>query len=159
MRAAPGRGLTRCGAYDYSAAHRSERHRGAPSMSQAFIRIVSRVLVASLIWLPLQAQAGLIATDRAVAAAAAQAGQAGEARQVNAARAAIAAQLESYGVPGDQARGRVAALTDEEAVSLAARVADVPAGAGAEIAFILIIAFLIWRFGFSDQAKAERGKK
>jgi microcystin degradation protein MlrC len=122
-------------------------------MSQALIRFVSRVLVASLIWLPLQAQAGLIATDRTVAAAAAQAGQGA------AARAAIAAQLENLGVPGDQARERVAALTDEEAASLAARVADAPAGAGAEIAIILIIAFLIWRFGFSDQAKAERSKK
>jgi hypothetical protein len=125
-------------------------------MSQALIRVVSRVLVASLIWLPLQAQAGLIATDRTVAAAAAQAGQTGQAA---AARAAIAAQLENLGVPGDQARERVAALTDEEAASLAARVADAPAGAGAEIAIILIIAFLIWRFGFSDQAKAERSKK
>jgi len=125
-------------------------------MSQAFIRIVSRVLVACLVWLPLQAQAGLIATDRTVAAAAARAGQAGQAAT---ARAAIAAQLENYGVTGDQARERAASLTDEEAVALAARVADVPAGAGAEIAFILVIAFLIWRFGFSDQAKAERGKK
>jgi hypothetical protein len=122
-------------------------------MSQAFIRFVSRVLVASLIWLPLQAQAGLIATERTVAAAAEQAGQQATAR------AAIAAQLERYGVASDQARERVAALTDEEAASLAARVADVPAGAGAEIAIILVIAFLIWRFGFSDQAKAERGKK
>ena len=122
-------------------------------MSQALIRFVSRVLVASLIWLPLQAQAGLISTDRAVAAAAAQAGQGA------AARAAIAVQLENLGVPGDQARERVAALTDEEAATLAARVADVPAGAGAEIAVILVIAFLIWRFGFSDQAKAERSKK
>jgi hypothetical protein len=126
-------------------------------MSQAFIRFVSRVLVASLIWLPLQARAGLIATDRAVAAAAERAGQ--QAGQQATARAAIAAQLERYGVAGDQARERAAALTDEEAASLAARVADVPAGAGAEIAIILIIAFLIWRFGFSDQAKAERGKK
>ena len=126
-------------------------------MSQAFIRFVSRALVASLIWLPLQARAGLIATDRTVAAAAERAGQ--QAGQQATARAAIAAQLERYGVASDQARERVAALTDEEAASLAARVADVPAGAGAEIAIILIIAFLIWRFGFSDQAKAERGKK
>ena len=61
----------------------------------------------------------------------------------------------------DQARSRVAALTDAEARSLAERIADAPAGAvgGATFGIIFVALFLIWRFTLSDQAKGEQGKK
>jgi hypothetical protein len=115
-------------------------------MSTSFIRAVCRILIASLLWLPLQAQAELIATTGAVAVAAAQA---------QSARTAVAVQLEALGVDADGARLRAASLTDAEALDLAARMDAAPAG-GTMWALLLLAIFLIWRFGFSEQAKAEQ---
>jgi len=119
-------------------------------MNNTLIRFVSRILIASLFWLPFQAQADLIATNQAISAA-----------QAQSARAALTGHLTAFGVAPDAARERVAALTDSEAISLADRAGDAPAGAGWEITIgmLLVVAFLIWRFGFSDQAKAEQGRK
>jgi len=80
---------------------------------------------------------------------------------LGAARASLAGALEAYGIAPDLARERVAALTDAEALALAERVADAPAGgvAGEVIGIIFVVLFLIWRFTLSDQAKAEQGKK
>lgn len=119
-------------------------------MKLAFVRIVSRLLIASLACLPFQARAEMIGTNQAVSA-----------EQAQPARAALARALQAYGVAPDEASARVAALTDAEALSLADRVGDAPAGAlsGAGIGAILVILFLIWRFTMSDQAKAEQGKK
>ena len=119
-------------------------------MNNTFVRFVSRILIASLFCLPFQAQADLVATSQAISAA-----------QAQSARAALAGHLEAFGGAPDAARERVAALTDTEALSLAERAGDAPAGAGWNIGIgmLLVVAFLIWRFGFSDQAKAEQGKK
>jgi hypothetical protein len=124
-------------------------------MNNVFSRFVSRILIVSLFCLPLQAGADLVATDQAVPAVQATAAQ------VTAARIAIATRLESLGIGREAARERVAALSNAEALSLADRVGSAPAGAGFEvtIAMLIVVAFLIWRFGFSDQAKAESGKK
>lgn len=125
-------------------------------MNLAFVRLVSRLLIASLACLPLQARAEPIGTDQVVSAEQAQ-----PERAAHAARASLASALQALGVEPDAAQARVAALTDAEALSLADRVADAPAGAlsGAGIGAILVILFLIWRFTMSDQAKAEQGKK
>lgn len=119
-------------------------------MSLAFARFVSRLLIACLACVPFQAQAELIGTNQTVPAAPAQS-----------ARASLAGKLQAYGIPSDLARSRVAALTDAEALALAERVGDAPAGAtGGEMFGILFVAlFLIWRFTFGDQDKAEKGKK
>lgn len=125
-------------------------------MNLAFVRFVSRLLIVSLACLPFQARAELIGTNQVVSAEQAQ-----PARTAPTARASLASALQAYGVEPDQARARVAALTDAEVLALADRVADAPAGAlsGAGIGVLLIILFLIWRFTMSDQAKAEQGKK
>ncbi len=124
-------------------------------MNQAFVRSISRLLVLCLAFLPFQSQAGMIGTGQAVAAATVQADAA------NAARAGLIGKLQEYGLAGEQAKQRVAALTDAEVLAIADRVADAPAGAlsGVGIAVIAVILFLIWRFTMSDQAKAESGKK
>ena len=117
-------------------------------MNHAFVRCVSRILIASLVWLPLQAQAELIATNQVISAA-----------QAQSARAAIAGHLESFGLAREAARERVAALTDAEILALADRVDSLPAGAnGVGVGALLVLLFLIWRFFFSDQAKAEAAK-
>ena len=117
-------------------------------MSNALVRSVSRILIASLIWLPLQAQAELIVS-----------GQTALPAQAQPARAAIAGHLESFGLAREAARERVAALTDAEILALADRVDSLPAGAnGVGVGALLVLLFLIWRFFFSDQAKAEAAK-
>lgn len=118
-------------------------------MNNTFVRFASRMLVASLIWLPLQAQAELIATSQAVSAA-----------QAQSARALVAGQLQVHGLAPGAAGDRVAALTDAEVLSLADRIERLPAGAiaGQTMGIIAVLVFLIWRFGYSDQARAEAAK-
>jgi hypothetical protein len=122
-------------------------------MNLAFVRLVSRLLIASLACLPFQVRAELIGTNQAVSAE--------QAQPARAARASLASALQAYGVAPDAAQVRVAALTDAEALALADRVADAPAGAvaGHVIGIIFVALFLVWRFTLSDQAKAEQGKK
>lgn len=119
-------------------------------MNHAFVRFVSRLLIASLACLPFQARAEMVGTHQAVSALDAQP-----------ARASLQGKLQEYGVAPDLARARVAALTDAEALTLADGIADAPAGAlsGAGIGVILVLLFLVWRFTMSDQAKAEQGRK
>jgi hypothetical protein len=125
-------------------------------MNHAFVRFVSRLLIVSLACLPFQARAELIGTNQAVSAEQAQ-----PARTARTARASLASALQAYGVESEAAQARVAALTDAEALTLADRVADAPAGGipGHVIGIIFVALFLIWRFTLSDQAKAEQGKK
>jgi hypothetical protein len=113
------------------------------------VRFVSRLLIASLACLSFQARAGLIGTDHAASTG-----------QAQPARAALVDKLQAYGVAPDQVRARVAALTDAEALDLAERIADAPAGAiaGQAIGMIFVALFLLWRFTLSDQAKAAHEK-
>jgi hypothetical protein len=123
-------------------------------MKSTFVRFVCRVLITSMIVLPLQAQAGLIGTDQAVSAAQAQAARATLAGFIG--RAEVATQLQLLGLSSQAAKERVAALTDAEVATLAGRIEGLPAGAGGQaLGFALIIIFLIWRFSFSDQGKTE----
>jgi len=117
-------------------------------MNHAIVRFVSRLLIACLACLPLQSQAGLIGTNQAVSDL-----------QAQSARTSLAAKLEGYGIAGEQARARVAALTDTEALSLAAQVDEAPAAGSAVIGILFVLGFLVWRFIISDQAQVESGKK
>lgn len=118
-------------------------------MNATFVRFVCRILIACLACLPFQAQADLVGTQQAAAA---------ERLQPASVRAALADRIEALGVPGLQARERVAALTDAEVARLTGELDSLPAGAATGLFFgVLFVAiFLIWRFNFSDQAKAEK---
>ena len=120
--------------------------------NNAFVRALCRVLIVCFAASSMTAQAGLIGTDRAVTGAAASVAGA------RAARASIAAQLEGLGLAADVASARVAAISDAEALEIAGRIDAVPAGAadGVIWGMLFVLIFLIWRFGFSDQAKAEQ---
>ena len=120
-------------------------------MNSTSARIVCRILAVCMAVAPFQAGAGLIGTGDAVAAAQVQAG----------ARAALAGQFEALGVAADSARDRVAALSDAEVAQLADQLERQPAGAmgGVWAGALLVVIFLIWRFNFSDQAKAEKAAK
>jgi len=118
----------------------------------AFVRALCRILVVCFAASSISAQAGMIGTDAALQGAAAQAGAARQARET------IARQLEALGIAAGTARERVAAISDAEALDIAGRIDSAPAGALAGTTFfvLLIVAFLIWRFGYSEQGKAEQ---
>jgi hypothetical protein len=119
--------------------------------NNVFVRALCRVLIACLAASSITAQAGLVGTQSAAAGAALSAG-------APAARERIALQLEALGLAADTARERVAAISDAEALQIAGRIDSAPAGATTGVALwaILIVGFLIWRFGFSEQAQAEQ---
>ena len=111
-------------------------------MSQ-FRRFIAASLILSMTaaGLPLPAQAGMLPTETALA-------------QANAARDQIATllersdvrkQLEALGVNPADVKARVAALSDDEAASLAARIDQLPVGADAGAAIIgaLVLIFIV----------------
>lgn len=86
-------------------------------------------------------QAAMIGTDQLHATATAQQNQA----KITAAleRPEVIAHLERLGVDKDSARARVAALTDEEAATLAGQIDSLPAGGDVVGALVLIFVILL----------------
>ncbi len=104
-------------------------------MSTAWGRNICRLLIALMVWAPCQlASAGMIATDQTMTA------------DASADRAALAAELQSLGIDAASAKERVAAMTDQEARTLAAEIANAPAGGvyGEGIVAIIVISLIIW---------------
>jgi len=121
-------------------------------MPSTFVRATSRALIVCLSALSLNAHAGLIGTGDAVAVVQSQAG-------ATASRSVLASQIEALGIAADTARDRVAALSDAEVAQLAGQLNALPAGGsvpGLTVGVIIVVAFLLWRFQFSDQAQAEK---
>lgn len=115
-------------------------------MPKRIVRWTCSLLIACVAGLPVAAQADLIGTGQAVAAAAA----------APAARAGLAARMEALGVDPARVAARLDALTDREVLALAKDIDSAPAGAdGIAVGMILVVIFLFWRFVYSDQAKAE----
>ena len=114
---------------------------------QGFLKMISRLLVVSMLLLPFQSiQAGMVSTDQVSAATSAQADRAMVLSVVS--RAEVASQLQAMGIDTSAAQARVAAMTDSEVQSLANQIDSLPAGAkssnGWAIAAVVIIAVLIW---------------
>jgi hypothetical protein len=122
-------------------------------MKSMFARFVCRMLAASMIVLPFHAQAGLIGTDQAASPA-----------QTRAALAAVidrsemAGQLQAFGLSPQEAKARVAALTDAEVAALAGRVDALPSGGFSGLLPILVVLILIWYLTASDKAQADAVK-
>ena len=115
-------------------------------MKQGFLKMISRVLVVSMLLLPFTANAGMVSTDRVAAASSAQANRALVLSAVS--RADVASQLQAMGIDSATAQDRVAAMTDSEVQTLADQINNLPAGAknstGWIIAGVIIIGILIW---------------
>jgi hypothetical protein len=97
-----------------------------------FRRLVAMLLIVSLT-LPLQVQAGMIGTGDLLQR---------ERIHEFLDRADVQAQLLARGVTAEDARARVAALTDAEAAELVARIDELPAG-GIGIVGAILIVFLV----------------
>jgi len=100
-----------------------------------------RRLIASLlvicIAMPLPTQAAMVATDAALAGV--QRAQVGRLLE----RADVQARLETYGVQPAEIKARVAALSDDEAAALAARIDGLPAGGDIIGAVVLVFIILL----------------
>lgn len=110
------------------------------------MKMLCRLLVVSLLFFSYQSTAGMIGTGEVASAVSAQSDRS----QIQSAlsRAEVASALQSMGVDVKTAQERVAALTDEEARSLAGKLGTLPAGAdnnGWIIAVIVVaVVLLVW---------------
>jgi hypothetical protein len=104
-------------------------------------KIISRLLIAMMIWTPYQiATAGMIGTDQVVASTS----QADRTTLVNfLSRSDVASKLQSLGVDASTAKDRVASMTDQEVQSLAGRINALPAGGDVSTAGVILILILI----------------
>ena len=93
-----------------------------------FMRWTSRVMIVLMtsMAMPLTASAGMVQTDAVVDHAMAEQGRAKIMALVN--RDDVRAQLEMRGVTTEQAQARVDALTDDEAMQIAGKLDQLPAG-------------------------------
>jgi len=110
-------------------------------------KMTCRGLVVSMLALSFQtAGAGMIGAEQA-APGAAQTDRSMVLQVL--ARAESASQLEAMGVDPNQARERVAAMSDQEVTQLASDIRQAPAGAdGGTVLAVLVIAAAIWYFAF-----------
>ncbi|MDZ4251158.1 MAG: PA2779 family protein [Sulfuritalea sp.] len=115
-------------------------------MNTAFKKMMCRFLAVALITLPFQTgQASMIGTDQVSAAATVQANRSLVLNHLN--RAQTVSEFQALGLDAQQARDRVAAMTDAEVGKLAGQINAVPAGGDGLIAVILVV-FFIWYFAF-----------
>ena len=111
-------------------------------MNSCFMRMTSRLLIASVLTLglPLQsAYAGLVGTDQVAATAESQSGR--ERIRTYLDREDVRKELQKQGVDVDTAKARVAAMTDEEVQKIAGKLDKMPAGG--EILGILFTVFIV----------------
>ena len=110
-------------------------------MKVFFCRLISHLLVISLIALPFTTQAALIGTDEVVKQAQTQS----ERDKVRdfVARADVQKELQSYGVGPQTAKERVDALTDMEVQQIASKLDTLPAGASGTAETILLVVLLV----------------
>ena len=99
-------------------------------------RFIASLLVISIA-MPLPTQAAMVATDRALAGA--QRAQVTRLLE----RADVQRRLEAYGVSTADVKARVAALSDDEAAALAARIETFPAGGDLITAVVLVFLILL----------------
>ncbi|HEV8314579.1 MAG: hypothetical protein E6H79_08090 [Betaproteobacteria bacterium] len=109
-----------------------------------FMRTIAVVVATSVSYAGLltSAQAALIPTEQ-VAAAQAPVGSGHERLNATLDRADVQTALQQRGISVDQARARVAALTDEEAAHVANQIDQAPAGASDVLGTIIFIFVLL----------------
>lgn len=86
-------------------------------------------------------QAAIVSTEQVVTAAAAQQNRAKVAAMFE--RADVQAELQKMGVSADDARARVAAMSDAEAASVANKIDSLPAGGDGGIVGVVVFIFVL----------------
>ena len=103
-------------------------------------RLISQLLIVSMMTLPFSTQASLIGTDEVFATAASKADR--DKVRDFVARADVRDHLMTLGLDPDTAKDRVRALTDEEVQQVAGKIDTLPAGADGGVG-IVIVALLV----------------
>jgi len=113
-------------------------------------KLVCHLLIASMMLLPLGANAGMISTDEAVKSAQGLAKR--DTVRDFIAREDVASELRAMGVSPAAAQARVAAMTQEEVNMLAGHIETMPAAGMAHavvitliLAFVAFITYVIWK--------------
>lgn len=112
-----------------------------------FSKLISQLLIVSMMMMPFSAQAGMIGTDQAVASAEDRASRDKVLDFVS--RTDVIKQLEALGITAANAQERVGAMTQAEINSIAGKMDSLPAGAGAGVAIAVIVivgllAYFFW---------------
>lgn len=109
-----------------------------------FNKLISQLLIVSLLVLPFSTQAVMISTDQVVASAQDQSNRDKVLHFVS--RGDVVKQFEALGLTGTTAQDRVNAMTQEEINKIAGKIDSLPAGAGSGgwIAAVVIIALIVW---------------
>jgi hypothetical protein len=110
-----------------------------------FYKLISQLLIVSMILLPFSAQAGMIGTDQAVASAQDQANRDKVVAFVN--RSDVVKQFEALGLNAATAQERVNAMTQEEINRIAGNIDTLPAGAMSNwgwAAVVIVVAVILW---------------
>jgi hypothetical protein len=119
--------------------------------NSSFMRWTSRVMIVLMtcMAMPLTANAAMVETDVVVDHALAEQGRAKIMAVMN--REDVRAQLEMRGVTSEQAQARVDALTDDEAMQIAGKLDQLPAGGDilGTAVFIFIILLVTDILGFT----------
>lgn len=110
-------------------------------MKAFFCRLISQLLVVSLVLLPFSTQAALIGAGDLVASAQGHTDR-DKVRDFMA-RTEVRQQLQSFGLNPDAAKDRVNALTDEEVQHLAGKIDALPAGAISGIEVVALTVLLV----------------
>jgi hypothetical protein len=101
----------------------------------AQLRRFIAVLLATTLVVPLPARTAMLSTESALGPDRERIAQILD-------RSDVQVQLQVFGVSAAEVKARVAALTDEEAAGLAARIGELPAG-GVDILGAVLIVFLV----------------
>jgi hypothetical protein len=111
-------------------------------------KLISQLLILSMVVLPFSTQAGMIGTDQVVANATAEANRDKVRDFVS--RTDVQKQFESLGLTTANAAERVNAMTQDEINRIAGKIDTLPAGADSNsgwwIAGVIIVAVIIWYF-------------
>lgn len=116
-------------------------------LMKLFYKLISQLLIVSMILLPFSTQAGMIGTDQIVAGATDQANRDKVRDFVS--RTDVQKQFEALGLTASTAQDRVNAMTQEEVNRIAGKIDTLPAGASSNsgwwiAAGVIIIGLIIW---------------
>lgn len=115
--------------------------------TRPLIRMLSAILVASMLNLGMFQTAGAAAIDTETAVQIEDRGAIAARIDSRLAREDVRQAIQGLGVDPDQARARVAALTDDEILQLDGKLAQLPAaGDGGWFLLVIVLGVLIWLF-------------
>jgi hypothetical protein len=111
-------------------------------------KLISQLLILSMVVLPFSTQAGMIGTDQVAASATAEANRDKVRDFVS--RTDVQKQFEALGLTASNAAERVNAMTQDEINRIAGQIDTLPAGASSSsgwwIAGVIVVAVAIWYF-------------